>query len=141
MGIEPYLLASSILGVLAQRLVRCICPHCRTGYTPSLDELAELGLDKEMLPDGKLFRGNGCSQCFGSGYKGRQGIYELMPMLAKIKTQVMKSADAEELRKTAHSYQMISLFENGRRLVTHGLTTSSEILRVTRMGETSLVEE
>ena len=135
MGIEPYLLSSSILGVLAQRLVRCICPNCRTSYTPSSDELAELGLQKEELSDGKLFRGDGCSSCFGSGYRGRHGIYELMPMHAKIKSQVMKSADAQELRKTARSYQMASLFEHGRKLATHGLTTSAEVLRVTRAGD------
>ncbi len=140
MGIEPYLLSSSILGVLAQRLVRCICPNCRVSYTPSGDELSELGLLKELLPDGKLFRGEGCSGCFGSGYKGRHGIYELMPMHAKIKTQVMKSADAQELRKSARSYQMVSLFEQGRQLVTHGLTTSAEVLRVTRIAEESQIE-
>ena len=140
MGIEPYLLSSSILGVLAQRLVRCICPYCRVGYTPSHDELSELNLQKELLPDGKLFKGEGCANCFGSGYKGRHGIYELMPMHAKIKTQVMKSADAQELRKTAHSYQMVSLFERGRQLVTHGLTTSAEVLRVTRIAEESQSE-
>ena len=141
MGIEPYLLSSSILGVLAQRLVRCICSNCRAGYTPSADELAELGLKKELLSDGKLFRGEGCRHCFGSGYKGRHGIYELMPMNAKIKTQVMKSADAQELRKTALSNQMASLFEHGCRLVTHGLTTSAEILRVTRIGEEFQIKE
>jgi general secretion pathway protein E len=141
MGIEPYLLASSILGVLAQRLVRCICPKCRISYTPSVDELDELGLQKELLSDGQLFRGEGCKHCFGSGYKGRHGIYELMPMHAKIKTQVMKSADAQELRKTARSYQMMSLFEHGCQLVTHGLTTSAEILRVTRIGEGAQIEE
>jgi general secretion pathway protein E len=137
MGIEPYLLSSSILGVLAQRLVRCICPHCRVGYIPSDEDLSDLGLRKELLPDGKLFRGAGCPACFGSGYKGRHGIYELMPMLAKIKTQVMKSADAEELRKTARSCQMASLFEQGRQLVMHGLTTAAEVLRVTRLNEES----
>lgn len=141
MGIEPYLLSSSILGILAQRLVRCICPHCRTSYSPTIEELEELGLKKELLSEGKLFRGEGCSHCFGSGYKGRHGIYELMPMHAKIKTQVMKSVDAQELRKCARSHQMISLFEHGRRLVTHGLTTSMEILRVTRMGGESQIEE
>lgn len=133
MGIEPYLLSSSLLGVLAQRLVRCICPNCRIAYSPTMDELQELHLSKEELSDGKLFRGEGCSACFGSGYKGRHGIYELMPMHAKIKAQVIKSADAEEIRKTARSLAMVSLFEQGRHLVTHGLTTGAEMLRVTKM--------
>ncbi len=135
MGIESYLLSSSVLGVLAQRLVRCICPHCRISYTPSTDELADLGLQKEQLSDGKLFKGEGCQHCFKSGYKGRHGIYELMPMYSKIKAQVVKSADAEALRKVAATYHIATLFEQGRELALRGLTTSSEILRVTRMGQ------
>jgi general secretion pathway protein E len=133
MGIEPYLLASSLLGVLAQRLVRCICPNCRTAYHPHPDELAELGLKKEQLPEGKLFRGEGCPGCFGSGYRGRCGIYELMPMQAKIKAQVMKSVDAQELRSLAREGKMVPLFEEGCQLVLRGLTTSSELFRVTRI--------
>ncbi len=133
MGIEPYLLSSSVLGVIAQRLVRCICAHCRIAYVPSEEELSDLGLQREQLSDGKLFKGEGCAHCFKSGYKGRHGIYELMPMYAKIKAQVVKSADAEALRKIAASYQIATLFEQGRSLALRGLTTSSEILRVTRM--------
>ena len=139
MGIEPYLLSSSILGVLAQRLVRCICPNCRISYTPTPNELSDLGL-KELLPHENFFRGEGCANCFGSGYKGRHGIYELMPMHTKIKSQVMKSADAQELRKVARSYQMITLFEQGQLLVRQGITTSAEVLRVTRIAEESQVE-
>lgn len=133
MGIEPYLLASSLLGVLAQRLVRCICANCCEAYVPHSDELAELHLKKEQLAEGKLFRGMGCAVCFGSGYRGRHGIYELMPMQEKMKHQILKSADAQELRKTARALHMTSLFEQGVQLVIRGLTTSAEILRVTRM--------
>lgn len=135
MGIEPYLLSSSVLGIAAQRLVRCICPYCRISYSPSHSELTDLGLEKEQLSDGKLFKGEGCLHCFKSGYKGRHGIYELMPMYSKIKAQVVKSADAEELRKVAASYHIASLFEQGRQLALRGLTTSSEVLRVTRTGD------
>ena len=136
MGIEPYLLSSSLLGVLAQRLVRCICSHCRTSYIPSNEELLEVGLKRSDLSDGKLFSGAGCQLCFGSGYKGRHGIYELMPMHPKLKSQIMKSADAQELRKIAQSAcGMVSLFERGKKLLSQGLTTSAEILRVTRMVE------
>lgn len=135
MGIEPYLLSSSILGVLAQRLVRCICPHCRIHYVPSSDELSELQLKKEQLSDGKLFKGSGCTYCYGSGYKGRHGIYELMPMYSKIKALVVKSADAQELRKVAYSYRMASLFEQGKELALRGLTTCSEVLRVTHIAQ------
>jgi len=135
MGIEPYLLASSILGVLAQRLVRRICPHCKTGYIPSKEELQELGLKKEEVHAGHLSRGTGCSHCFGTGYKGRCGIYELMMVSSKIKAQVLKSQDAEELKKAASFQNMVSLFERGVELVVAGISTSSEVLRVTRIAE------
>ncbi|MBS0624720.1 MAG: type II secretion system ATPase GspE [Verrucomicrobia bacterium] len=135
MGIEPYLLASSILGVLAQRLVRRICPVCKTPYVPSSDELVELGLKKEQVSGGKLYRGVGCESCFGTGYKGRQGVYELMPVTSKIKTQVLKSQDAEELRRLAIKEEMVTLFQRGALLAAAGLTTSAEVLRVTRLNE------
>ncbi len=132
MGIEPYLLASSILGVLAQRLVRKICPDCKTAYTPSSEELLELGRKKENIT---LYKGSGCPSCFGTGYKGRSALYELMPVTSKIKAQVLKSQDSEELRKVSLSQGMISLFERGVELVLEGGTTSAELLRVTRIGE------
>jgi general secretion pathway protein E len=135
MGIEPYLLSSSILGVLAQRLVRCICSHCKASYTPSKEEIHELGIKKDQLQNGLLWQGKGCVHCFGTGYKGRCGIYELMLMTSRMKGQVLKSQDAEELRKAALTQEMVSLFQQGIALVCSGITTSAEILRVTRIGE------
>lgn len=135
MGIEPYLLASSILGILAQRLVRRICSDCKIGYTPAQEELLELGLRREQIPEGELFRGAGCPHCFGTGYRGRCGIYELMLVTPKIKAQVLKSQDAEEIRKAALSQEMVSLFERGVALARVGITTASEVLRVTRIGD------
>lgn len=128
MGIEPYLLASSILGVVAQRLVRQICPACKTEYIPSQKELEEL-----RLASGPFYKGSGCSHCFETGYKGRHAIYELMQISSKIKTQVLKSQDAQELRKVAMEEAMSPLFEQGVELVRKGITTSAELLRVTRM--------
>jgi general secretion pathway protein E len=135
MGIEPYLLASSILGVVAQRLVRHICPHCKSAYTPSKEELAELSLRKEDFHGLKFHRGLGCDQCFHSGYRGRIGLYELMPVTSRIKTQVLRSQDSAELRKVALEQEMTSLFTQGVSLVISGATTSAEILRVTRIAE------
>lgn len=129
MGIEPYLLASSILGVVAQRLVRKICTACKEAYTPSPEERKELGVDRDV----KLYKGSGCSACFGTGYKGRLALYELMLVTPKIKTQVLKSQDAQALRKTAILDGMSSLFESGVKLAINGQTTSSEVLRVTRI--------
>lgn len=134
MGIEPYLLASSILGVLAQRLVRRICPDCKTAYQPSAEELSELN-----LPAGEavFYKGSGCTHCFNSGYRGRLGVYELMPVTSRIKAQVLKSQDSEALRKVALEQEMLGLFGQGVQLVLRGITTSAEVLRVTRISEES----
>jgi general secretion pathway protein E len=128
MGIESYLLASSILGVVAQRLVRKICPDCKMSYLPDDDELAEMGL-KVPTP---FYKGVGCEKCLGTGYRGRLAIYEIMVVTPKIKSQVMLSQDAQKLRKVALNQGMISLFDNGVERVLDGLTTSKEVLRVTR---------
>jgi general secretion pathway protein E len=130
MGIEPYLLSSSVIGVLAQRLVRTICPHCRVAYTPSQRELSDLGLFSDNV--GEFYRGEGCAHCFGSGYKGRHGIYELMSVTGPIKRQLLKSADALELQRVALQNGMLTLRQEGSQLLTRGLTSSSEVLRVTR---------
>lgn len=132
MGIEPYLLSSTVVGVMAQRLVRAICPDCKESYTPCSEELADIGLELSEVPEGKLCRGTGCSSCFGSGYKGRRGIYELMPVDSAIKQQIVKSADAVELRRLAIKRGMRSLREHGACLVLTGETTVAEVLRVTR---------
>jgi general secretion pathway protein E len=128
MGIEPYLLTSSVVGVLAQRLVRTICPSCRTSYDPPATELVELGFS-EAAP---FYQGQGCQNCFGSGYKGRQGVYEIMPLTNPVKRQLLKSADAAELRQTALNLGMTPLRAEGAKLVLQGVTTTAEVLRVSR---------
>lgn len=132
MGIEPYLLSSSVVGVLAQRLVRLICPFCKVGYYPSDQELKELGILREVLTEGHLFKGQGCAHCFGSGFKGRHGIYELMSVSSAIKRQLLLSPDALELQRVAISGGMMGLRQEGALLAIEGLTSSSEVLRVTR---------
>ncbi len=132
MGIEPYLLSSCIIGVLAQRLLRKICPECKYSYIPSDKELEELSMTANDLSQGVLYAGSGCSFCFGSGYKGRHGVYELMNVSHEIKKQMIASADAVLLRQKSLTEGMIALREHGKRLVIEGVTTISEILRVTR---------
>jgi general secretion pathway protein E len=132
MGIEPYLLTSSVVGVLAQRLVRMVCPFCKIAYQPSTRELEDLNLlDSEILGR-PFFKGNGCSHCFGSGYKGRHGIYELMVLNSALKQQLLKSADAYQLQEMAIKQGMSSLRREGSLLVLEGITTSAEVLRATR---------
>lgn len=132
MGVEPYLLSSCLVGVLAQRLVRRICVDCKTPYIPTDVELQNLGLERKSLTDGHLYHGKGCSACFGSGYKGRNGLYELMTVNNAIKKQIVQSPDAVEMRYLALKMGMMSLLEHGADLVRQGLTTVAEVLRVSR---------
>lgn len=128
MGIEPYLIASSVLGVLAQRLIRTLCPRCKEKYTPSLEERKELGISSQ-----ELYAPKGCEACFGTGYKGRAGIHELMLFTPALKERLLKTQDAQELRRLAISQKMRTLFDHGVSLVLSGITSSSEVLRATRL--------
>ncbi len=132
MGVEPYLVASSLEAVLAQRLVRLICPHCRRDYTPSEAE-AEL-LRAELPGDeiGVLQRGAGCRECQGTGYRGRTGVFELMPVTESVRALVLRGASAGEIRRQAAQEGMLSLREDGWRHVLEGRTTVEEVLRVTK---------
>ena len=135
MGVEPYLLSSSTLAVLAQRLVRTICPCCKEQYLPTDEELVEVGLKRKDLVNNQLSKGQGCDHCFQSGYRGRSGIYELMEVTQNIKGQLLKSADASELQRVARRDGMLSLREKGAQLALLGQTTTAEVLRVTRQIE------
>ena len=132
MGIEPYLLSSCIVGVLAQRLVRRICPECKESYSPNPRELQSLGIKLEDLPEGCLYRGRGCPYCYQTGFKGRQGVYELMPVNHAINKQIVQSPDAIEMRRVALAQGMISLLAHGAELVKNGMSTAAEVLRVAR---------
>jgi len=132
MGIEPYLLSSCIVGVLAQRLVRRICPHCKDTYKPSIGELNSLGINADEFGEQLLYQGKGCAHCYQTGFKGRQGIYELMPVNNAINKQIIHSPDAIEMRKIALAEGMVSLLGHGAELVKSGMTTAAEVLRVAR---------
>lgn len=129
MGIEPYLLASSILGVLAQRLIRALCPLCKERYAPSLEEQKELGIEAK-----ELFRAKGCESCFKTGYKGRRAIHELMLFSPALKQRLLKTQDALQLRQAALEQKMRTLFAHGVSLMLQGVTSSAEVLRVTQLG-------
>jgi len=128
MGTEAYLLSSTVVGVVAQRLVRTICPHCKESYLPAHLECKELGVEVVQ----PFYRGRGCSHCFDLGYKGRHGIYELMVMNHAVKQQILKSADAVRIREVALEHGMVPLRSAGAELVLKGMTTAAEVLRVTR---------
>ncbi len=132
MGIETYLLSSTVVGVMAQRLVRKICPHCKVRYKHTERELTALGIVASEKEGIEFYHGEGCKECFGSGYKGRHGIYELMNINSAIQKQIVTSADSIALRRIAIDSGMVTLLHHGRELVKQGITTVSEVLRVTR---------
>ncbi|MBN4067126.1 type II/IV secretion system protein [Simkania negevensis] len=129
MGVEPYLVSSTVIGVIAQRLVRRICPHCRTSYHPSLQEKEELSLHDDGIPD-LFFKGEGCDNCYETGYLGRSGIFEMMPMTHPIKQALLRSADASNLRRLAKEEGLISLRERAAHLVADGVTSVAELMRI-----------
>ncbi len=126
-GIEPYLLAPSLIGVIAQRLVRTICPDCAAPYHATEAELNALGTPESSTL--KLMRGRGCASCFDSGYRGRLGIYELLPMDRDFQELVLRNPGLEEMRKHQEKHGMSTLQAEGLRLVLEGKTTLEEITR------------
>jgi len=130
MGIEPYLVASSLEMVLAQRLVRLICPHCRETFAPDDAEALrrEFGDDAPAV----LHRGRGCRECLDRGYLGRTGIFETMVVTEAIRAMILERASAGEIRRRAAAEGMKSLRQDGWRLVMSGKTTLAEVLRVTK---------
>lgn len=134
MGIEPYLITSTVQGILAQRLVRTICKKCIKPYKPSAQELTEIGIKASDLKGGKLYKGEGCDNCVGSGYQGRSGIYSFMEMDSAVQRAVLRGDDSDKINEVATSskkFPMMSLLEYGRQKVIDGITTIEEILRVT----------
>ena len=130
MGIEQFLIASSVNAILAQRLVRIICPHCKEEYTPEPEMLQRIGLSKEECHGQKAYRGKGCAKCFHTGYKGRCGIFELLLMTQDMKALVLKTSDANQIKKQAIENGMISLQKDGAMKVQQGITTIEEVYRV-----------
>jgi len=131
MGIEPFLLSSSLIGVLAQRLVRRLCQECRRPREATLNEIQSFDLPEDPPPI--LYQAEGCSKCNNTGYVGRCGIYELIPIDDKIREMIHKGAGEQEMVGHARTYTP-SIRQNGRHLVLEGLTTFEEVLRVTREG-------
>ncbi len=127
MGIEPYLVSSSVVGVVAQRLVRKICPHCKVSYRPDHAEMMMLKL-KEPRP---LYRGEGCNYCNGTGFKGRSPIHEIMVVNREIRELIDRRATTDQLRQMAARFGTKSLRESCMELVLEGVTTVSELTKVT----------
>lgn len=131
MGIEPFMISASLEGVLGQRLIRKICPNCRTAYEPSEAVLAQLGLSPHEIGDKNFFYGKGCDACNQTGYKGRKGIYELLDISDPIRELINQRAPSVVLRQKAIELGMVTLRDDGLRSIYEGETTIEEVLKYT----------
>lgn len=132
MGIEPFLVTSSVVAIIAQRLVRVLCPHCKEVYTPDEETLANLGLTPEVLKNNTFYRKAGCNLCMQTGFRGRSAIFEILVVDDAVKRRVLQTSDANELNELAIRQGMITLQQDGIQKVLSGITTTEEVLRVTR---------
>ena len=131
-GVEPYLVSSSLLGIMAQRLLRRICPDCKQPYQPSVNELRELGIGQNLPENIKFYIGAGCEKCFDTGYRGRIGIYELMIIDEQLREMIYQKESAGAIKKKAISLGLQTLRMDGARKVAQGITSIAEVLRVTQ---------
>jgi general secretion pathway protein E len=129
-GIEPFLISSSVLAVIAQRLVRRLCDNCKEPYTPDAG-IKALGVAAEKFSGATLYRAKGCDKCLNTGYRGRIGIYEIMMMGYKLKTLIQQTYDSFQIKEEALSLGMVTLRGDGLDKVLHGITTIEEVVRET----------
>jgi general secretion pathway protein E len=133
MGVEDYLLTSTVIGILAQRLVRTLCEACKEPYIALPEVVEEFGLTRfTKTKDITLYHPKGCPQCAQTGYSGRICILEMLPMTDPLRSMVMKHAISSELRNEAIREGMVTMYEDGLRKAVRGITTFEEVLRVTR---------
>ncbi|MGB0069399.1 MAG: GspE/PulE family protein [Isosphaeraceae bacterium] len=131
-GIQPFLVASSVLAIMAQRLVRKVCPKCKVRYEPPAHILAGLGLRPELAKKANFMKGKGCNNCNKKGYRGRMGIFELMTLTTQIREMTFKGESTQMIRRLARKQGMRTLFEDGIIKAIKGQTTLDEVLRITQ---------
>ncbi len=134
MEVEPFLISSAVVGVLAQRLARVICPRCKMAYQPPMDAVRRLGLTSENTQGVKFYRGRGCEYCKGTGYKGRTGIYELMAVNDEVRDLALNRESGHRIREAAIRNGMVTLKSDATEKVLLGITTLEETLRVIYSG-------
>ncbi len=135
MGVPSYLVASSVIAIMAQRLVRVVCQKCKQPYTPSEPALTAAGITPEMAAKGKFMRGTGCGNCQGTGYRGRLALMELMLMSSKIRELTFSESPTEQIRRAALTEGMKTLYQDGLTKVLQGVTTLEEVVRVAKQGD------
>jgi general secretion pathway protein E len=133
MGIEPFLVTSSVIAIVAQRLIRVLCPKCKEAYTPDDESLVNLGIDKKKLDRHLFYRRKGCAACMNTGYRGRTAIFEILILDDPLKRLILKTSDANQIQDEAMKRGMTNLLVDGARKVLEGTTTIEEVFRVTRI--------
>ncbi len=131
MEIEPFLVASSLMAVIAQRLLRFLCNHCKEPYEPHDDELLKIGIRRSQMHDGVLYRARGCDKCFNMGYSGRTGIFEMLMIDDDIRNLTLSQVDSTKIKRKAMEHGMTTLRMDGAEKVARGLTSVDEVMRVT----------
>jgi type IV pilus assembly protein PilB len=135
MGVKPFLVATSVMGVMAQRLVRTVCKNCRTEYTPDTQVVRALKLSDEYMKSHTWTHGAGCDECNNTGFRGRKGIFELMVVNDEIRHLIYECAPANEIRVVARKNKMKTLREDGLKKAALGITTLEDVLRITAVDE------
>ena len=131
MEIEPFLVASSLMAVVAQRLLRLLCNSCKESYNPSDEELKKIGLNRADLQDGIVYRAKGCDRCFDMGYTGRSAIFEMLLIDDEIRNLTLGKVDSGQIKRNAIEHGMTTLRMDGAGHVLRGLTSIDEVMRVT----------
>jgi len=129
-GVEPFLISSSVLAILAQRLVRVLCEHCKAPYKPADSILESLGLSAAQLESSSVHKAVGCEKCFHSGFRGRIGIFEVLLMDDSVKSLILTAFDSNQIKTQARAQAMVTLRQDGINKVLKGMTTFEEVLRV-----------
>ncbi len=134
MGVQPFLVASSVMAVMAQRLVRVVCPKCKQQYTPSADEIEQFDITPEQLEKATFTRGRGCNSCQHTGYRGRKAVFELMVMNAAIRDMTFRSEPSQNIRRQARLFGMKTLVEDAFDKAMEGITTLAEVYKLEKGG-------
>ncbi len=132
MGVEPFLVASSVIGIIAQRLARTVCKECAIRYKPSIEEMQQIGVTPEKVGDKMFLKAKGCPACLDTGYSGRTGLHEILLADDEIRSMIMKNVQAGIIKRKAMEKGMLTLREEGANKIMNGETTVDEILRVTQ---------
>ena len=141
-GIQPFQLSSAVLGIIATRLMRKLCTGCREAYRPNESELALLGITAEELGSSQIYRaGHGCERCYGLGYSGRLGVYELLAFDDDVRDLILRNQDSKAIKKLAQTKGMITLRESALQKVLKGETSIEEAIRTTQTDDDIMMEQ